>query len=520
MSAQSALPRINRITAAFDRVLLQVAPGWAASRAHNRLRTAAYRQAYEAAEKTHLRPHAHEKGSGNAIVSMTGTALRNQARHLDRNHDIISGGLSTLVQNIIGPTGINIVPTPRDADGNVVEEVVDQIMPLYQAWAKRPEVTWMHDWPSVQRLLARTWLRDGEAFAQELRGFVPYLEHGSAVPFSLELLEPDLVPLDLDDSARRILQGVERNAWGRAVAFHVYKQHPGDAGVFLPETKRVSADLIRHVRTIDRIGQVRGISILASTFTRIEDLKDYEESERIAAKIAASMAAVIIKGDPTLYDADKFGTAGQRRMRFQPGMVFDDLRPGESVQSIDSKRPNPNLEPYRNGQIRAIASPMRISFSSLAKNYNGTYSAQRQELVEQYGAYGVLAYEFVSQMVRPVYERLVAMAVVSGELVLPRGVTLASAIGADYLPPSMPWIDPLKEINALTAQVRSGVRSLSSVIAERGGRMYDTLEQLSLDQRWAAERGLSLDVFAPAPAAPTTAPASTAGADTETEEEE
>lgn len=520
MSAQVAAPRINRIAAAFDRVLLQVAPGWAASRAQNRLRTAAYRQAYEAAEKTHLRPHAHEKGSGNAIVSMTGTALRNQARHLDRNHDIISGGLSTLVQNIIGPTGINIVPTPRDTDGNVVEELVDQIMPLYQAWAKRPEVTWMHDWPSVQRLLARTWLRDGEAFAQELRGFVPYLEHGSAVPFSLELLEPDLVPLDLDDSARRILQGVERNAWGRAVAFHVYKQHPGDAGVFLPETKRVSADLIRHVRTIDRIGQVRGISILASTFTRIEDLKDYEESERIAAKIAASMAAVIIKGDPTLYDADKFGTAGQRRMRFQPGMVFDDLRPGESVQSIDSKRPNPNLEPYRNGQIRAIASPMRISFSSLAKNYNGTYSAQRQELVEQYGAYGVLAYEFVSQMVRPVYERLVAMAVVSGELVLPRGVTLASAIGADYLPPSMPWIDPLKEINALTAQVRSGVRSLSSVIAERGGRMYDTLEQLSLDQRWAAERGLSLDVFAPAPAAPTTVPASTAGADTETEEEE
>lgn len=520
MSAQGELPRINRIAAAFDRVLLQVAPGWAASRAHNRLRTTAYRQAYEAAEKSHLRPHAHEKGSGNAIVSMTGTALRNQARHLDRNHDIISGGLSTLVQNIIGPTGINIVPTPRDADGNVVEEVVDQIMPLYQAWAKRPEVTWMHDWSSVQRLLARTWLRDGEAFAQELRGFVPYLEHGSAVPFSLELLEPDLVPLDLDDSARRILQGVERNAWGRAVAFHVYKQHPGDAGVFLPETKRVSADLIRHVRTIDRIGQVRGISILASTFTRIEDLKDYEESERIAAKIAASMAAVIIKGDPTLYDADKFATAGQRRMRFQPGMVFDDLRPGESVQSIDSKRPNPNLEPYRNGQIRAIASPMRISFSSLAKNYNGTYSAQRQELVEQYGAYGVLAYEFVSQMVRPVYERLVAMAVVSGELVLPRGVTLASAIGADYLPPSMPWIDPLKEINALTAQVRSGVRSLSSVIAERGGRMYDTLEQLSLDQRWAAERGLSLDVFSPRAAAPTTAPASAAGADTETEEEE
>jgi lambda family phage portal protein len=510
---------LARVASVFDRALLALAPGWAASRAHARVRTVAYRHAYEAAEKSHLRPHSHEKGSGNAIVSMTGTALRNQARHLDRNHDIISGGLSTLVQNIVGPTGINIVPTPRDVDGNVVESLVDQIMPLYQAWSKRPEVTWMHDWASVQRLLARTWLRDGEAFAQELRGFVPYLEHGSVVPFSLELLEPDLVPLDLDDASRRILQGVERNAWGRPVAFHVYKQHPGDAAVFRPETKRVAADLIRHVRTIDRIGQVRGISILASTFTRVEDLKDYEESERIAAKIAASMAAVIIKGDPTLYDAETFSGASHRKMRFQPGMVFDDLRPGESVQSIDSKRPNPNLEPYRNGQLRAMAAPMRISFSSLAKNYNGTYSAQRQELVEQYGAYGVLAYEFVSQITRPVYERLIAMAVVSGGLVLPRGVTLASAVAADYLPPSMPWIDPLKEINALTAQVRAGVRSLSSVIAERGGRMYDTLEQLSLDQRWAAERGLSLEVFA-APAAPPPSVRAATRSDTHADEEE
>jgi Bacteriophage capsid protein len=279
--------------------------------------------------------------------------------------------------------------------------------------------------------------------------------------------------------------------WGRAVAFHVYKQHPGDAGIFLPETKRVSADLIRHVRTIDRIGQVRGISILASTFTRIEDLKDYEESERIAAKIAASMAAVIIKGDPGSYDVAN--PSPERKLRFQPGMVFDDLVPGESVQSIDSKRPNPNLEPYRNAQLRAIAAPMRVSFSSLAKNYNGTYSAQRQELVEQYGAYGVLAYEFISQMVRPVYERFVAMAVVSGELVLPRGVTLANAIGADYLAPPMPWINPVHEMQGITAAVRGGVRSLTSVIAERGGRMYDTLEQVARERAWARELGIVLD---------------------------
>lgn len=478
----------------YESAIASVAPGWAAARERSRLKTLAYRQAYEAAETTHLRQKQRDFGSGNNIVGMTGAALRNHARSLDRNHDIISGGLSTVIQHIIGPTGINVVPQPRGADGNVDESVVDQIMPLYAAWSKRPEVTWLHDWPSAQRLLARTWLRDGECFVSELRGSVPFLEHGSVVPYSLELLEPELVPIELNDANRRILQGIERNAWGRPVAYHVFKKHPGDAGVFMPETKRVPADQIRHLRSIDRIGQVRGISILASTFTRIEDLKDYEESERIAAKIAASFAAAIIKGSPTTdYDPDKNTASGTRKMRLQPGMIFDDLQPGEDVKTIDSNRPNPNLEPYRNSQLRAIAAPMRISFSSLSKNYNGTYSAQRQELVEQYGAYGVLAYEFVSQMLRPIYERFVALAVASGELVLPPGMTPAMAVGADYLPPPMPWIDPQKEAMALRTQVRAGFRSTSSVIAERGGRMYDTFEQIRLERSWANELGIVLD---------------------------
>ena len=132
------MAKAARNASAFDRVLLQVAPGWAASRAQNRMKALAYRQAYEAAEKSHLRQSAREFGSGNAIVSLTGTALRNQARHLYRNHDIIKGGLDTVVQNIVGPHGINIVPAPRDRDGNIVESVVDQILLLLDAWAKKP----------------------------------------------------------------------------------------------------------------------------------------------------------------------------------------------------------------------------------------------------------------------------------------------------------------------------------------------------------------------------------------------
>ncbi|MFP1462800.1 phage portal protein [Escherichia coli] len=57
---------------------------------------------------------------------------------------------------------------------------------------------------------------------------------------------------------------------------------------------------------------------------------------------------------------------------------------------VKSDRPNPNLETFRNGQLRAVAAGSRLSFSSAARNYNGTYSAQRQELVESTDGYLIL----------------------------------------------------------------------------------------------------------------------------------
>src|SRR6185369_6036248 len=120
---------------------------------------------------------------------------------------------------------------------------------------------------------------------------------------------------------------------------------PGSS--ILPSSiKRIPAERMLHAKMIDRIRQVRGVSVFATVLQRLDDLKDYEESERIAAKVAASMAAFIKKGLPEDYDKDyskETGTPeGMRDIKFRPGKVFDDLRPGEDIGTIDTKRPNPN----------------------------------------------------------------------------------------------------------------------------------------------------------------------------------
>lgn len=479
-----------------ESAILAIAPVWAAKRARARVEAYGYSHAYDAAMRSRLRDPARDFGSGNTAAIGSSYQVRLQARHLGRNHDIVVNGLNTLVQNTIGPRGIGVEFQPRDENGDIVQSLVDQLIPLYSDWCKRPEVSWQHDKASMERMQALTLFRDGEDLHQDLIGNVPFLDHGTQIPYSIEMIEPDLLPLDFNDPDRNIMGGVECNAWGRPIAYHLYKKHPGDPGVLLPETKRVPAGLISHAKMIDRIGQRRGVSLLASVLTRLEDLKDYEESERVAAKIAACMSAFIIKGDASHYPESPNGHLDEngqpmpeRSMRFQSGMVFDKLRPGESIGTVDTNRPNPSLEPWRNGQLRAVAGGMRVSFSSLSKFYGGNYSAQRQELVEQYGAYGVLAYEFISRKVRPQTEQFVMACVVSGKLKnIPRNVPMHTITDALYLPPTMPWIDPKKEAESMQILEENCYASGPENIRRRGGNPRDVLDQqaqwLVDKQRW------------------------------------
>lgn len=450
---------------------------------------------YECAKPDKQRKQRRETGSGDAAVLRAGSSPREQARHLDQNHDLARGVLGTMVANIVGPNGIAIEPQPRNVANEIDDDLAAGIMAQWQDWCERPEVTWSHDWPALQRLLCKSWLRDGEVLAQVVEGLVPKLDHGTQVPLSLEAIEADHLPWQLNSVSPPITAGIERNAWGRPVAYHLYKQHPGDwqivgAGAWTLDTKRVDAVRILHLKLIDRIRQARGVSIFASVLSRLDDIKDYEESERIAAKVAASMGAVIRKGNPEFYEKTEEGSP--RDLHFRPGMIFDDLLPGEDVTMLDSNRPNPELGAYRADQLRAVAAGTGCTYSSASKRYDGTYSAQRQELVEGWVIYGVFTSEFISQLVRPVYKRFIRMAIAAGLIKVPAGINIATLADALYIGPQMPWIDPEKEAGAWELLESNSHASGPEIIRRRGQNPMDVLEQESRWRRLAREKGVDL----------------------------
>lgn len=448
---------------------------------------------YEAAEPSRLRKFYRERGSQNEIVQRGAVAIRAQARHLARNHDLARGALRTLVNNVVGAKGIGIEPQPRRADGSIHTEYAKALLEAWRDWCRYPDVTGRMPWSRLQRAMARAWLRDGEVFAQMISGTRPDLDHATRVPLSIEAFEADLIPMDLADPRRNIVQGIERNQWGKPLAIHVLKTDAASIG--LPtsaDTKRIPWDRALHLATLDHIGQIRGVSEFASVITRLEDIKDYEESERVAAKIAAMLTAYVKRGTPDLYDPNESPKPGEREINFAPGMIIDDLAIGEEIGLIDSKRPNPNLITFRQGQLRAIAAGLGGSYSSISRDYNGTYSAQRQELVEQWIHYAVLCDEFTGEIVQPVWENFVSAAHLSGAVRMPADLQPGTADDALYVAQAMPWIDPLKEANAWKVLVETNQASEVEAIRRRGASPRDVLEQRAEFRRTADELGVPL----------------------------
>lgn len=486
---------------ALERGIAVFAPRYAARRMFARQVMAAY----EGGRSTKRRKKSRDNGTSERMVVRDAATVRATVRDLERNYDLVDGALSTLVRNIVGPSGISIEPTPRDGRqgdnyDNIDDDFSRQLLNLWRQWCVSPDVTRTMSWVQCQELACRSWLRDGEQFTQLVEGTAKFITHATAVPLSIELLEADVVPLEYDDAEKRISAGIQRNEWGAPIAYMVYKNHPGNGGwSSIDALKSVPAQRFLHLAVRKRLSGLRGISLFVSAIDRLIDIKDYEESERVAARIAARIAAYI-KRDKDMQDFSPLQTADgqpqrpeERDFLLEAGAIFTETLPGESIEMINPNRPNTALERFRMAMMRAVSRAIQLSYSSMSGDYDGTYSAQRQELVEAFDGYRMMTGQFVSRFVQPIWERFVQMAIASGQLKVPAHIRPETVAQANFRGPKMPWIDPGREADGLMKLARGGWQSVTQGIAERGGRVQDTFEEISRERKLAEELGLVFD---------------------------
>jgi len=437
------------------------------------------KRAFQAAKTTeHYVPPRQANFSPDGAVQDADTNLRAWGRHFEENSDTAVAILDELVRGTVGD-GVQVEPMVVDpASGAPLEAVNAALSDLLEQWTTAPDVTRQITWDECQRLSARAWFRDGEHFIHHVQGNDRGYPFGpDDLAYAIELVEADRVPLDLTSDRTRphVFQGVEIDQWHRPRGYRVLIGNPGGNSLrfspvatagFITRTKRVPAEQMTHLAVRRRYPQVRGVSIFAPITRRLHDIHDYDESERIAARAAARIA-MWVERDPEVVQPAQ-AQDSERSIVLPQGGVLDELLPGEKISTFAADRPNAGLNDFRSGQLRQLAAGSGTRYSAIARDYNGTYSSQRQELVEAAQMYRPLTKLFIARFVVPQYARLIETAILQGRL-LNVALPMRQLLRAEFHGPAIPWIDPKKEIEADVIAIDRGLATREQIIRRRGG---------------------------------------------------
>lgn len=404
----------------------------------------------------------------NAAILASATVSARRAGYYARNNPWVASGINSLVGNAVG---CGIKPRSRHPD----PDVRARLHMLWERWTDRADVAGLCDHYGQQGLAVRSMVEGGESFAR-LR--VDDLAGPDDVPLIVELLDREQVPLDrfTDLTAgTRVRAGIEFAESGRRVAYHALRQRPGDP--FAPlvgnalETVRIPAADFVHLFQPLAAGQLRGISWLAPVLLRIAELDQFEDAALVKAKVAALFTGFIRDPDGTAAGQAAGGTVTNDilQLGLEPGTLVP-LPPGADI-SFSNPAESKDYVAFVKGHIQAIAAGIGVPYECVSGDLAGvTYSSIRAGLVEYRRRLEQLQHNvIVFQFCRPVWERFVRLAVLSGALAVRDFDSNPTAyLACDWLPPKFDYVDPLKDVRAEVEANKAGLKPRSQSIAERG----------------------------------------------------
>lgn len=404
-------------------------------------------------------------GNTNSEVGASAEIVARRAAYLAQNNPWISNGVGNL-QTYLAGTGAR--PAPRAADADARRDLVAR----FDLWAEDADHAGRTDFFGLQAILARDLVVSGEALA---------LIHDGSDGLRVQALPPEL----LDRSRTGVLadgrymsQGVEFDADGRRIAYHILPERPESmVTVAAPAVRVTAADVVHVVHPLGP-GQVRGLSWLAPAILPASELDALQDALLVSAKVAALHAGFI----RDLSDAGTLDWDGETV--FEPGALTR-LPSGTTVEfnSPQQLREAPALvRTSLRGLAAALGVPSHMLDGDLTDaNYSslraGLLPFKRRIEAVQYGT-------LVPQLLRPVWRRWLAREALEGR-------SEAVLMACDWVFPKFEMIDPGKDIAATREALDAGLTSRSAAIAELGWNADDVDTERAADAKREASLGLT-----------------------------
>lgn len=444
-------------------------------------------------------------GSADADTLADLPDLRARARDLGRNSPIATGALATAVTGVVGD-GLHLQAsidaealgiTPEDADRLEREQERE-----WAAFCKRSDFTRVQCFDEQQILAYRASKESGDAIVVRR-----YRKDASDVyGTKLQIIEADrLSNPERKADSDTIAGGVEINADGVPVAYHISNRHPGALRVTDMTWERVPARaddgtlLVIHLYERNRPELTRGTPYLAPVIEHLKQISDYSDAEVTAAVVGAMFTLVVeTPNDPgsegTQIVGETDSNLADDEVKLGSGAIIS-LAPGEKATPVNPTRPNANFDPFMTAFLRQVGVALELPYELLVKHFTASYSASRAALEMAWAHFSKQRAWFAYRFCQEVYGWVMDEAVASGRLARPgwfsNPMVREAYLGAEWIGPRRFSLNPYQEAQADQVDMQSGVKTGEQICIERtGGEIEKKLAQRKKETALATDAGL------------------------------
>jgi len=413
--------------------------------------------------------------------------VRAIARDLERNSDMMNSVIGAYKRNVIGGGYTLQVKTGDD-------ELNDTIEAAWKKWCKKQncDVTGTQSFTQMMRMCMKRKKIDGGIL------IVKRYTSDGFLPFKLQTFEVD----ELDNSqmtpkvqGNKVVGGIEMNEYNKPVGYWI-RQYPVDS-LALTTPVYIEAKDVIFLYTKHRPSQIREISDMSPTITRIRDTNEFMVAVSVKERIAACLSVFIKKTIPTTGIGRGIGV-GQgalhdyRGKSITPGMIKE-LNAGDEIQVVNPAGQATDAASYIKLQQRLVGAGQGISYEATSRDMSeSNYSSTRQGIIEDEMTYAEEK-EMLMEVMDEIYETFVISLWLSGNISLKDfWGNKDKYLEHTWIIAPKKWIDPQKEANANRIALNTGQKTFKQIAAEQGRDWKEQIEEIAEVLEYA--KGFGIDM--------------------------
>lgn len=403
--------------------------------------------------------------------------VRARARDLERNSDMMNSVIGAYKRNVIGGGY-----TLQTKTGN--DKLNDTIEAAWKKWCKKQncDVTGTQSFMQIMRMCVKRKKVDGGILIVKR-----YTKDGF-LPFKLQTFEVD----ELDNSqmtpknqGNKVVGGIELNEYNKPVGYWI-RQYPVDS-LALTAPVYIDAKDVIFMYTKHRPSQVREISDMSPTITRIRDANEFMVAVSVKERIAACLSVFIKKTIPTTgignIGRGIGGAAGERQdyqgKSITPGMIKE-LNAGDEIQVVNPAGQATDAASYIKLQQRLVGAGQGVSYEATSRDMSqSTYSSTRQSIIEDDMTYAEEK-ELLMEVMDEIYETFVISLWLTGSIKVKDFWDKKDMyLEHTWIVAPKKWIDPQKEANANRIALATGQKTFKQIAAEQGKDWKEQIEEIA-----------------------------------------